>query len=383
MPQSDSNTPFVLEELNLLEVPLGAISPRVASKEVRLVFRDAVNDKMSGKRVTREFCVGHPRFTMGEIKMRGFTLPTCTDVDVLLAVQRETFIRSKFLTDEPVCIPLNDIASSLKWPCTRKVRKRICRSLVTWSLVELGFSHWRVKALEAWKPACFTVLRTLEIGGTESRDSTCTLSWNERIGDSVRARYTRKLDWAFYLSLKRPTTKRLYRFLEKRLYRLDGREFDMRSLCRDKVGISPGYSAGECRRRLMPAILELEEVGYLQPMASEQRFFMKHNSLRIRLRRKGSSRPKGRVVKRSVVTGGVVEKRELNSRSESGEGLFVSSLNEEQLDRTLAEALRRGPAHLVEGYRRMRANQPDGESCNAYRRMLIENHLSAKAKSKS
>ena len=106
--------------------------------------------------------------------------------------------------------------------------------------------------------------------------------WNEVIFRSFQAGNLKQLDLEFWLSLKLPTTKRLFRFLDKRFYRRDRLDFDLRALACNHVGLSKSYQPTELKRRLKPALDELEEKGFLEPLAPDERYsFQRKGQWRI------------------------------------------------------------------------------------------------------
>ena len=52
--------------------------------------------------------------------------------------------------------------------------------------------------------------------------------WNEVIFESFQSGNLKQLDLEFYLRLRLPTTKRMFRFLDKRFYRRARLDFDLR-----------------------------------------------------------------------------------------------------------------------------------------------------------
>jgi hypothetical protein len=85
----------------------------------------------------------------------------------------------------------------------------------------------------------------------------------------------KQIDLEFYLKLRLPTTKRVFRFLDKRFYRCERIEFDLRTFACEHIGLSRSYKPTELKRRLRPAITELEQQGFLEPMAEEDRYLRK------------------------------------------------------------------------------------------------------------
>ena len=65
----------------------------------------------------------------------------------------------------------------------------------------------------------------------------------------------------------------MYRFLDKRFYHRDRWEFDLKEFALDHVGLSRNYEGNtQLARKLQPAIRELEEKGFLEPLGFYERF---------------------------------------------------------------------------------------------------------------
>jgi hypothetical protein len=92
------------------------------------------------------------------------------------------------------------------------------------------------------------------------------------IFQSFQSGNLKQLDLEFYLKLRLPTTKRMFRFLDKRFYRRTQLEFDLRTLACEHIGMSRSYAPTELKRRLKPALEELEGHGFLEPLAPEERY---------------------------------------------------------------------------------------------------------------
>jgi hypothetical protein len=96
--------------------------------------------------------------------------------------------------------------------------------------------------------------------------------WNEIIFRSFQAGHLKKLEWEFYHTLKSAVAKRIYRFLDKRFHFSNERRYSLAQFAREHVGLSRKYDAAQLKRRLKPAIKELEETGYLKPLPAAERF---------------------------------------------------------------------------------------------------------------
>ena len=96
--------------------------------------------------------------------------------------------------------------------------------------------------------------------------------WNDVLFRSFKAGNLKSIDFDFFVSLKSPISKRLYRFLDKRFYQRKRWEFDLNEFSFEHVGLSRNYDAANLKRKLRPAIEELERTGFLKPMSDEARF---------------------------------------------------------------------------------------------------------------
>ena len=98
-------------------------------------------------------------------------------------------------------------------------------------------------------------------------------TWNEDVFRSFQAGYLKQLDLDFYLDLTLPTSKRIYRFLDKRFYHRDEWLFDLKEFAFDHVGLSRKYEGNtQLARKLEPAIHELEQKGFLAALTTDARY---------------------------------------------------------------------------------------------------------------
>jgi len=98
-------------------------------------------------------------------------------------------------------------------------------------------------------------------------------TWNEDVFRSFQAGYLKQLDFDFYRDLTLPTSKRIYRFLDKRFYHRDEWSFDLKEFALDHIGLSRKYEGNtQLARKLDPAIRELEKRGFLARLSTEERY---------------------------------------------------------------------------------------------------------------
>ena len=175
---------------------------------------------------------------------------------------------------------------------------------------------WWDNAAKSWVDENFHVLDNVTLydrerrrpsgkSGKSSKGATkpplplSSFRWNEVIFQSFQSGNLKQLDLEFYLRLRLPTTKRMFRFLDKRFYRRSRLDFDLRTLACEHIGLSRSYAPTELKRKLKPALEELEQLGFLEPLTPEERYsYVKRGCWRIILirgaRRKAATRRRSR-----------------------------------------------------------------------------------------
>lgn len=271
------------DELNLAEFPIAALADRVPDGQLSLVFEDRL-DQRNGPPIVR-------RLTITGTHKHG--LPTALDDEVMVGLIQLTKRRNNF-TDQRVSFSRYELIDLLGWPQSGQSYQRIEEALNRWVGVVLMYENaWWDNAAKSWVDENFHVLDNVTLydrerrrtakaaskraGGKRARseDDPPALSsfrWNEVIFRSFQSGNLKQLDLDFYLKLRLPTTKRLFRFLDKRFYRRDRLEFDLRTLACEHVGLSRTYAPTELKRRLKPALDELEQLGFLEPLALDERY---------------------------------------------------------------------------------------------------------------
>jgi hypothetical protein len=86
--------------------------------------------------------------------------------------------------------------------------------------------------------------------------------WGKEIWESLQAGYIKNIDLTFYYGLSSPLARRLYRFLDKRMYYQDRTEIDIFELT-GRLGQTAYSKPSEAFRKLKPAISQLVEAGFL------------------------------------------------------------------------------------------------------------------------
>ena len=290
--QNDENIPTLesgwKDELNLAEFPIAALTDRVPDGQLTLVFEDKLERRDSAPIVRRLTIMGTPKHG----------LPTSIDDEVLVGLIQLTKRRSNF-TDPRVTFSRYELIELLGWPQSGHSYRRIEEALHRWVGVVLMYENaWWDNTAKSWVDESFHVLdnvtlydrerrkpgrstkgaakgvarKTRKVGAEGDPLPLSSFKWNEVILRSFQSGNLKQLDLEFYLKLHLPTTKRMFRFLDKRFYRRTQLDFDLRTLACEHVGLSRTYAPTELKRKLKPALEELERNGFLEPLGPEERY---------------------------------------------------------------------------------------------------------------
>jgi len=273
------------DELNLAEFPIAALSDRAPDGQTTLVFTDTIEQR-DGPPIVR-------RLTIEASAKHG--LPAALDDEVMVGLIQLTKRRNNF-TDQKVMFSRYELIDVLGWPQDGRSYRRIEEALHRWVGVVLTYENaWWDNAAKSWVDEHFHILDNVSLYDRERRklaakpSSTArrgakravpqkdplplsSFRWNEVIFRSFQSGNLKQLDLEFYLGLKLPTTKRMFRFLDKRFYRRTRLDFDLKTLACEHIGMSRSYAPTELKRRLRPALEELEALGFLAPLSPEERY---------------------------------------------------------------------------------------------------------------
>ncbi len=253
------------DELNICEFPLASAGRERGDSSNTLFFEDKIFDEGSQQHIERKLIV---------TASQAFGLPTPADNDVLLVLMYLTLVRNGF-AERTVKFSRYELVKFLGWDQGGKSYRRIDESLQRWVNVTLNYKRsWWSKSDLSWQNKSFHVLESIDLRGrgnyTDDRES--TFSWNPVIFTSVQNSNVKRLDLEIYFQLKSPAARQAYRFLDKRFYRSKHLEFDLRSFACEHVGLGRNYDNGKLKHKLRPCLGELEEIGFLTVLTSEERF---------------------------------------------------------------------------------------------------------------
>ena len=192
----------------------------------------------------------------------------------------------------------HELLQTLGWSDAGSNYSRIETSLDRWTSVYLKYENaWRDNRTKTWRSVGFHIIDNFELN--DSRPLTDQLElipsfivWNEVIFESFQAGYLKPLDYDLCMGLSNSTAKRLYRFLDKRFHHKSDWTFDLKELAHEHIGLSRNYEGtSHLKRKLEPAIAELEDVGFPLPLPDSERFPRDGRDCKVRLIQKSPALP--------------------------------------------------------------------------------------------
>jgi hypothetical protein len=98
------------------------------------------------------------------------------------------------------------------------------------------------------------------------------VQWTPRFHKNLKSGNLKALDLEKYFSLRLPTSKRMYRFLDKRFHNSDMLEMDLMDFACGHIGLTEVKNVAIIKQRLAPALRELEGIGFIEPTSPENRY---------------------------------------------------------------------------------------------------------------
>jgi replication initiator protein A len=257
------------DEMNFAEFPIALLTDRVPRGQKSIKFENQLYDERRKKLITQK------RVIEGSEE---YGLPTATDDFVILGLIQLTKLKTDFRHRELEFTRL-ELIRMLGWPDEGASYDRIKLSLQRIANVTYNYDNaWWDGRQRTWTTKIFHIIDTVEINDSRGSDGQRSLFpsrivWNEVVFDSFQSGFLRNIDFELCMRLEHPTALRMYRFLGKRFHHKPTWTFDLKEFAYDHIGLGRNYEGGiQIARKLQPAIAELENIGFLEPLAGDQRF---------------------------------------------------------------------------------------------------------------
>jgi hypothetical protein len=98
------------------------------------------------------------------------------------------------------------------------------------------------------------------------------VTWTQAFQESLQNGNIKRLDLDVFFRLHTPTAQRIYRFLDKRFYNTATVSLDLIEFACGHVGLTDAGNVALLKRRLGPAIAELEEIGFIKKLVPAERY---------------------------------------------------------------------------------------------------------------
>lgn len=246
---------FGRDEMNLAEFPF-ALLTKAQGKVKTLEFSDVIKGA-GGKPIVRKWVIS------GSDK---YGLPVRDDEAIYVALMQISYTFDRM---ESQRVPLTQyrLLKAVNWPThSGAYAKKALESLNRLLGVVITTNHafWDNSKQEHSSPGGFHIIDDFKFGPNGY------FKWNDVIYQSIQRGYIKKLDTAFWFSLKNAVAKRMYRYLDKRFYRVNAFSMNLKRYAFEHVGLNRQYNAAQIKRILKPAFEELVDRRFLKEYRFEK-----------------------------------------------------------------------------------------------------------------
>jgi hypothetical protein len=263
------------DEMNLADFPISALQRTQKTdgegrKLDRLEFQASRYDPVSRQRVTQ-------RVTLTSSARDG--LPTPADEHVVLALLYVAKHSNNF-GDATVRFAPGQLFDIMGWAPNgrsytrlRDVLRRL-KSLTIryenawWDVVGRGYEEEVATGIVS----AYRIARQVSGPRKAGTPLSSWVTWTQQFHESLQNGNLKRLDLDIFFRLQTPTAQRMYRFLDKRFYNCPQLSLDLVEFACGHVGLTDAGNVALLKRRLAPAIAELEEIGFIRKMDPRERY---------------------------------------------------------------------------------------------------------------
>ena len=263
------------DEMNLADFPISALQRTQLSdgdggKLARLEFAATRYDAGAHKRVTQ-------RVTLTSTASDG--LPTPADEHVILALLYVTKHSDNF-ADATVFFAPGQLFEIMGWAPNGRSYDRLRNVLRRLKALNIRYENaWWDVAGRGYEEEVATgiisgyrIARQVSGPRTSSTALRSWVTWTQQFHESLKNGNIKRLNLDVFFKLSSPTAQRMYRFLDKRFYNNSEVSMDLIEFACGHIGLAENSNVAILKRRLAPAIAELEKIGFLAKADLEQRY---------------------------------------------------------------------------------------------------------------
>lgn len=274
-------------ELNLCEVPIVIpFNPPSGLKSYRIEAPETW-DQDTGQLITKSLEI-FPSVANG--------FPTRFDAGVLRGLLTIAH-RDNGFTERKVYMTRYELAKLLQLPTDGRTSKRLRKSMERLSEVRYRVNNiwWDNKRQQRKTFDNFGVLdRAFIVEGKKGRykaeeEKESFFVFGDKLFESLQSGYVREIDFNVMNRFKTHVADQTYLLLKKRFHRQHRVSFPLRKYFQFHLGMSSKYNNAQMKNKLKKGILELEDVGLIEPMPYADRFEKKGSEWEIVFHQKKKS----------------------------------------------------------------------------------------------
>lgn len=278
------------DELNLADFPISTLRRQqpedVGGRKLdQIVYESSTFDPAARRRIPQ-------RVTLTTSSRYG--LPTPADENVILALLYVAK-RSSDFAESRVFFSPHQLFQIMRWASNSRSYDRLSQVLLRLKSLTILYENawWDADGRKYEEEFATGIIAEYRIIKTKVRRKAVEappsyVHWTPQFFKSLASGNLKKLNLDRLFSLDLPTSQRMYRFLDKRFYSGPEVELDLRDFACGHLGMTPTSNVAEIKRRLAPAIAELERVGFIELATPKTRYLKVRRGIwRIRFRRAG------------------------------------------------------------------------------------------------
>ena len=263
------------DEMNLADFPISALQRHQPSdadghKRDRLEFEATRYDLVTHQRVRQ-------RVTLTSSSRDG--LPTPADEHVILALLYVAKHSNNF-ADATVYFAPSQMFDVMGWAPNGRSYTRLRDVLRRLKSLTIRYENaWWDAAGRGYEEevatgviSAYKIARQVSGPRTANTTPLSWATWTQQFHQSLLNGNIKRLDLDLFFRLKTPTAQRMYRFLDKRFYNTDSVAMDLIEFACGHVGLTESDNVAILKRRLAPAVAELEEIGFLARLEPAERY---------------------------------------------------------------------------------------------------------------
>jgi hypothetical protein len=261
--------------MNLADFPISALQRQQPSdtegrKLDRLEFLASRYDPIKRQRVQQ-------RVTLTSTARDG--LPTPADEHVILALLYVAKHSNNF-ADATVHFAPGQLFEIMGWSANGRSYDRLRDVLRRLKSLTIRYENaWWDAAGRGYEEEVATGILSAyriarQVSGPRTADTRLEswVTWTQQFHESLRNGNLKRLNLEVFFKLNTPTAQRMYRFLDKRFYSSSELSLDLVEFACGHIGLTEVDNVAVLKRRLMPALTELEQIGFIRPLPPEERF---------------------------------------------------------------------------------------------------------------